>query len=151
MPGRDPFELAETRSFTDCWHQASVSRQSVVVLEVSLANLPQLARELARYRSGLPHVPVFVVGPRFLAEAEVLIREWGAVHVVFSPRALGPMIRICRRQWKRQVVNKDVADPWDKLPWGPTGDPARAQGENMPSWLTQRGPTEKLPTDRQET
>jgi siroheme synthase len=149
MAARTAYTLYETRSWSDCWQQASVSSSSAVVLEATAANLPQLARELVRYRTRLPHVPVIVVGHRSLSASRWLIRELGAVHVVFSSRALGPVVRILQRHWSQHVGGVEEADPWDNLPWGaPAGHPC-ASRQDIPSWLTGGDGQRPRPVDQQ--
>ena len=110
----------------------------MVVLEITTANLEQLAAVLPQYRARLPRVCVAVLGSRRLAAAEWLMRELGAVHVVFSSRALSPLVRIVQRHWSRIALEEPPEDtiPWRQLPWGggecqlPDGRPIAE-----PAWL----------------
>ncbi|MFO7902426.1 MAG: hypothetical protein ACQESR_14270 [Planctomycetota bacterium] len=114
------------------------SPTSVVVLEVSLSNLERLAATLPKYLGELPRARAIVVGERRLAASEWLMRELGAIHVVFSPRTLGPVVRIIRRHMRRVSMAQPSAAvvPWRALPWLKERD--QLEGESPvhePDWL----------------
>ncbi len=130
--------ICETRSLDDCWQQALASRVSVVVLEATTVNLERLAATLPQYRAGLPHTLVVVSARRQLASAEWLLRELGAMHVVFSSRAIEPLVRMIQRHWGRVALTQpqEAAYPWRQLPWQRIGDrlPDSLHGAE-PDWL----------------
>lgn len=132
--------ISETRGLEDCWQQAVASPASVVVLEITSANLEQVAAALPKYRVKLPQARVIVVGSRRLAAAEWLMRELGAVHVVFSSRHLRPLIGILHRHQRRVAAQQRSADtpPWRDLPW-PRADCQWETGSLTaePRWLLQ--------------
>ncbi len=80
--------VGETRYLDDCWRQATASPASLVALEATAANLEPLVISMNRYRVRLPRVRAVVLADRCLAAGEWLLREAGAVHVVFSSRDL---------------------------------------------------------------
>lgn len=152
LPQEFGAQICETRSLHDCWQQAACSPSGLVVLEVTTVNLEQLAVELQKYRAEVPRVPVVVVGSRSLAAVEWLMRELGAVHVVFSVRAMSPLVRIIQRHWDR-IAAEEPADggiPWRQLPWEAnaveTGSDENGQigqggiRSTEPDWLVGDGP-----------
>lgn len=125
--------ICETRSLTDCWRQALAASESIVILELTRANLELCASELLRYRTRLPRVPVLVVGSRDVEAAGPLMRELGAVHTVFSTRDVMPLVRIVQRHWRR-VHDPDAIPPWRQLPWEDASGAGILQ-LNEPEWL----------------
>lgn len=130
--------VRETRTLDACWQEAAANPTSLVVLEVTLSNLERLAATLPKYLGKLPRARAVVVGERRLAAAEWLMRELGAVHVVFSPRAMSPLVRIIRRYMDRVSKQQPSAAivPWRELPWLKEGD--QREGESPvhePDWL----------------
>ena len=131
--------ISETRGLEDCWQQAVASPLSVVILEVTTANLEQLAAALPAYRAKLPGTRVVVVGCRRLAAAEWLMRELGAVHVIFSSRDLKPLIGILRRHRKHVAAARPPKDtpPWRDLPWPRADDRWETETPKAePRWLS---------------
>ncbi len=112
--------LSETRSLDDCWRETRTSPTSIVVMEVTTANLEQLAERLPRFGTEFPRACVSVVGSRQLAATQWLMRELGAVHTVFSSRNLNSLVRIIQRHWSRIAGEDPTGDPfpWPQLPWG---------------------------------
>ncbi len=138
LPRASWSRICETRSIDGCWQQALAAPTSMVVLEATTTNLESLATALPQFRLRLPRACVAVSASRQLASAEWLLRELGAVHVVFSSRAIEPLVRIVGRHWSRVARTQppDDADPWRRLPWGRVGDqlPGMFDGAE-PSWL----------------
>lgn len=136
---RDPdAAVRETRSLDDCWQEATASPASVVVLEVTFSNLERVAATLPNHLKKLPRARAVVVGERRLAATEWLMRELGAVHVLFSPRRMSPLVRIIRRHLHRERMAQPSAPvlPWRELPWLKTNDrPERESPVHEPDWL----------------
>jgi len=131
--------LVETRRWEACWRQARESPGSIVLLELTSWNLELVAAQLVRYRSHLPLVTTVVLGARGMASAEWLVRELGAVHVVFSSRELLPLERLIERHWKRVARHQPAVAvrPWQALPWGPAESQTRGDAvvKREPAWL----------------
>ncbi len=129
----DP-QVYETRYLEDCWQQAAADATCLVALEATFSNLESVVSSLHRFRERLPHVPVLVLAARSLAEGEWLWREAGAVHVVFSPRALRPVISLIRRHLARMLAEHPptLSAAWQRLPWG---DSWNASALPVPDWL----------------
>ncbi len=127
--------LSETRNLDDCWQQAVASPGCFVALAATTVNLEPLVAAIKRLREKLPHVCVAVLAQRSLAEAEWILREAGAVHVVFSSRDLGPLIRLANRHFdRRQAELPQDTRGWEQLPWGGVWEPASAA---QAAWLRQ--------------
>ncbi len=126
--------VGETRHLEDCWRQATASPASIVALEATAANIEPLLVSMTRYRTRLPRARVVVLADRCLTDGEWLLREAGAVHVVFSSRNLGPLVRLMRRHFDRLGVLQPVAltARWEHLPWGGGGG---VQSGSRPAWL----------------
>ena len=123
LPAEKSVALCETRTLDACWAQTLKSPWSLVVLEVTWANVEQIAKELGRYQFRFPRVRTVVVGNRQLAAAEWLMREQGAIFVAFSTRHLTPLRRIFERQCEQFARCHDASEPlaW-RLPWAPAGE-----------------------------
>ena len=114
----DP-RVYETRSLEACWQQAVAYPASLVALEATAANLEPLVGSLQQYRLKLPRVRLVVLGNRQFVDSQWLLREAGAIHVMFSSRAMEPLIRMIRRRWGAvSTVNASAGLPgWMRLPW----------------------------------
>jgi hypothetical protein len=127
--------LYETRHFEDCWQQAVARPASLVALEAIPAHAEALVATLVRYRLALPQLPVLVLASRQMEPWQWFLRELGAVHVVFSPRALGPLVRIVQRHWNR--LDRESTLPrtlvWRRLPWA---EQSGRCPQEEPAWLT---------------
>ena len=100
--------IRETRTGRDCWAEATARPDSLVLREITFRNLEEVATELVRFGERLRQVPVVVAGDRSLAPAEWLLRELGAVHAVFSARALEPVVRILQRHFRERAAEESA-------------------------------------------
>ena len=109
----------ETRHLDDCWKEVVACPASMVAVEVTAANLPHVTTWLRQFSHRFCHAQAVVLGARGLESSEWLLREMGAVHVVFSPRDMTSLIRVVRRhvaghpageRSPRQLV-------WQRMPW----------------------------------
>jgi DNA-binding response OmpR family regulator len=126
---RRPLRLAghrvyETRSGTDCWNEVVASPASLVGVEVTHTNLEVLVPWMIRFAVAFPAARVIVLGSRGLEAREWLLREAGAVHVVFSPRDWPPVVRIVRRHLGAAPGqgDSDRQRVWRCLPWAEFAD-----------------------------
>ncbi len=111
--------VVETRSLDDCWNEVVASSASLVGVEATATNLESLVPWMRRLAAAFPRARVVVLGSRGLEAGEWLLREAGAVHVVFSPRQWQPLVRIAQRHLGA-VSCPDDSDRqriWRRLPW----------------------------------
>jgi hypothetical protein len=92
-----PLRVYESRSLADCRRELEVSPASVVALEVSTANAAALGEWIERASREFPQARFVVIGARDAVEWEWWMREAGAIAAEFSPRRLGPIVRLARR------------------------------------------------------
>ncbi|MBM4088470.1 MAG: hypothetical protein FJ276_03435 [Planctomycetes bacterium] len=118
--GDDMPRLLETRSLDACWREVAANPGSFVVVECLETNLEQVARWLKRLSARFPGARAAVVSERGLQPCEWLLREAGAVHVAFSTRETGPLVRILRRHMAAMPAPDTSLRQqlWDRLPWG---------------------------------
>jgi hypothetical protein len=121
---RRPLRLAghrvyETRNLDDCWNEVVSSPASIVGLEATRANLEALVPWMVRFAAAFPTARVVVLGSRGLEASQWLLREVGAVHVVYSPRDWQPVIRIVQRHLGAAPGqgDSDRQRVWRRLPW----------------------------------
>jgi hypothetical protein len=109
----------ETRSLDDCRRELAVSPASFVAVEVTADNFETLVMWMKRLETDCPRARVAVLGDRHLEAGQWLLREVGAVQVVFSPRELGSIARMVRRHLASLPVVEDSDRQlvWRKLPW----------------------------------
>jgi hypothetical protein len=126
---RRPLQLAghrvyETRSCADCWSEVVASPASLVGVEVTSTNLEAMVPWMMRFAAAFPAARVIVLGSRGLEAREWLLREAGAVHVVFSPRDWQPVVRIARRHLGAAPGpgDSDRQRVWQRLPWPECAD-----------------------------
>jgi hypothetical protein len=126
--------VSETRLLEDCWRQATSNPCSFIALEGTAASVEHVVVALQQYRARRPRVRVAVLADRSLTEAEWLLREAGAVYVVFSSRRLAPLVRLIRRHFDRVGMMPSRVSParWEQLPWGAAGDTVSV---SRPGWL----------------
>ncbi len=118
--------ILQTRSLDACWSEVAARPASLVAVEATTVNLEALLPWLPRLMAGFPRARVVVLGQRALESAEWLLREAGAVHVVFSPRQWQPIVRIAQRHLGAapRPDDTDRRRIWRRLPWadGAGGD-----------------------------
>ncbi len=112
-PALEPnrIRLRETRRLVDCQSEVSEAAASVVLLEWTAARRAELADFVERISRRLPRTWVLALAQRGAAGDEPLAREAGVVHFVSSPRALGSVARLIRRQRDRAIsIENDTQD-----------------------------------------
>jgi hypothetical protein len=116
--------IVETRSLDDCWSEVAASPASLVGVEATNSNLESLVPWMQRLRAAFPRARVVVLGSRGLETGQWVLREAGAVHVVFSPRQWQPVVRIAHRHLGTVPCPDDSARQrvWRRLPWTDAAD-----------------------------
>jgi hypothetical protein len=112
-------QLRETRSLADCLGELTASPASLVVVELSDANLERAVDLVARINRSLPAALVVAVAPRGLEACQWLVREAGAAHFTTSPRDGDILARLAMRHAARGATGSTsfAARIWDALPW----------------------------------
>ncbi len=89
-------------------------------MEVLPQNLVAAAKALGDWSHRFPQARFLVLAARGLEPYELLLREAGALHVVFSPRSLDPLLRLIRRHLARAPQPELTLEEsvWAGLPWG---------------------------------
>jgi DNA-binding NarL/FixJ family response regulator len=117
LPAEMP--LRQTRSLDECLEELGRSPGSLLVLEVSAANLRDVIGLAADLGRRFPHARWVAVTDRANASYEGLLREAGAVHFVVSPRTADILARLAVRHAARvpQPRASLAARIWESLPW----------------------------------
>ena len=115
-----PLTLQEIRSLPQCQRELEASPNSVVAVEVLPHNLVAVAKALSEWSRRFPDARFLALAARGLEPHELLLREAGAIHVIFSPRSLSPLLRLIRRHLARVPQPKLTLENyiWARLPWG---------------------------------
>jgi hypothetical protein len=116
---RQRMPIAETRSLAECGRQLAASSASVAAVEVSAANLENVIKLLPAWAREFPAARFVTVADGELAALEPLLREAGALDVLYLgsdvPRAAQLAIR-------RRALAPAEQLPWrqaiaSRLPW----------------------------------
>ena len=111
--------LCETRSWAACLREVQARTAALVALEI----LPETAEAACQQVASLAHrrgrVRVIAMADRTLRPSEWLLREAGAVHVLYAPdewARLRPLFRRFRDQLppSQKTFREQV---WSNLPW----------------------------------
>jgi hypothetical protein len=115
--------VCETRSIPECWDMLARCPASMVVVELSRANLEPLLARMAIFERECPLSRIAVVADRGFRACEWLFREAGAVHFLTSPRELAPLARAIRRHLDQAPAPQQslAEEIWARLPWGRGG------------------------------
>jgi hypothetical protein len=92
-----PEHISETRSFQACWLELEQHPASLVALEFFPDDLETLLRRMMGLQRRYRRARVVVLGERGSEHCEWVLREAGAVHVLFSPRSLVATARLVKR------------------------------------------------------
>jgi hypothetical protein len=108
----------ETRALADCRDELIENPASFVIVELGSSSGGVL-RFLASISRRFPAARVAVVADRSRADYELLMREAGAVHFVYSPRRIGMLARLaCRHLAQAPSTQHSFAERiWSSLPW----------------------------------
>ena len=122
----------ETRSWAACLREVQARPAALVALEISPENAEAACGRVAHVTQRFPRVRVVLLADRKLRPFEWLLREAGAVEVLFSlgdlPRLQPLLRRFCDQMPSSQTDFRDRI--WSRLPW-----PRHAS----------LGPTDKIP------
>ena len=111
--------LREVRSIMQCTEQLSECPGALVGIAVTAENLALMLDLQLRFALDHPDVALIVLADRGLEAYELLFREGGAAHVVFSPRELAAVIELLERYCTRIVDGPLTPERvWAELPWG---------------------------------
>lgn len=116
----DEVKVSELRGFDPCQRALAELPYSVVAVEVTRRNLSAALTQLVAWRRRFPHAVFLIPADRGLERANLLLREAGAAHVVFSPRNLGPTAALIRRHLAAAPAPAAPLEEtiWQTLPWG---------------------------------
>lgn len=112
--------VCQTRTATQCRQELTASPASVVALELTADNLSTVLTLLVAYARSYPQARFLVLATRGDEPCEALLREAGAVQVVFSAARLASAIGLVRRHVAQapppeRTIRETI---WSRLPWG---------------------------------
>ena len=93
--------VCETRSLDQCWRELDASPASFLAVELTAGNLESLLARLAALGGSHPAAGAMVIASRGAVRYEWLLREAGAVHVLFSPRRAASAVGLATRHLAR--------------------------------------------------
>ncbi len=115
----DPKCLVETRSQQECLEVLADYPYSFVVAEVTLSNITSVYKLFAQIHQLFPHAAVAAAFRPDCRSFEYMLREAGAVHVIFSILSVDSVANMARRHlattpmpelsWQEQIMSQ--------LPW----------------------------------
>lgn len=109
----------ETRHWAECWQELASTPATLLALELRSTNLEETVRGLAESRRCYPRSGAVVLTRREMRDCEWVLREAGALAVVFSPRDLPPLVRLakyfCKQPSASSASFRDWV--WDRIPW----------------------------------
>jgi len=111
--------VCETRSWAACEREIQARGAALVALEVSPESVESACARLAGLTQRLPHTRVILLADRGLKHAEWILREAGAVGVVYALSDL-PRLQPVLRRFREQLPNAtpsfhDLIQ--SRLPW----------------------------------
>jgi hypothetical protein len=111
--------VRQTRWLAECMAELEVAPASMLVLEVSAANLANVLELAVDLDRRFPLARLAVVADRGMESYEWVLREAGAVHFTTSPRTAGDLARIAVRHAAcvPQPPATLAAQVWESLPW----------------------------------
>ncbi len=113
------YRVVETRSLEECWQELSGRPASFVALELVSGNAEAVIRRLLDLGRRFRHAKAVVLAGRGLESYEWVMREAGAIHVLFSSRDLSAAARLVN-QYMQGVSEPAVGfheAVWQELPW----------------------------------
>jgi hypothetical protein len=111
--------VLERRSLAECRRELERSPASFVAVELTSANVAKVAEWIESVCREFPQARIAVLGRREVREYEGAVREAGAIHVTFSPRRVGAVVRLARRRLASAPPEElNFRDRlWKRLPW----------------------------------
>jgi hypothetical protein len=117
LPGHVP--ILETRTVDECHAALAEWPASFVVLELTVAALDRTVRALELWGRQFPQARCTVVAERQLEPVELLLREAGAVHVLFGMRDMQQLSRVAGKHAQKFRRPATLAEEiWQRLPLG---------------------------------
>ena len=112
--------ILEVRSWQQCERQLGEAPYSIVAVEVLPQNLVSLVKAASDWTCRFPHARFLAFVARGLEPHELVLRESGAIHVVYTPRLLFPLLKLIRRHLARVPKAGRTLEQaiWSGLPWG---------------------------------
>ena len=113
--------LCETRTLAECAARLQESPASLVVVEATSENWPQVCRWLSLQTDQFAQMRAVVVGSSSAGAAEAVLRTAGAHHVVDSIAGLGRLTRWISRHIRQVPHSQPSARQWvwARMPWPP--------------------------------
>lgn len=118
----------ECRRFFSGMSSAGNAVRALFVVEFASDQANDVCELLHEHLRRFPRVPRFVVGVPSNVDYEPLYREWGALAMLTSPRALQPLVDVYRRYCELPFIASPAADSEQPqslteqyrttLPWG---------------------------------
>jgi hypothetical protein len=111
--------IYETRSLAECWEELDASPASFLAIELTESNIESLLARLVDLGRRRPAACALVLASRGKEPYEWLLREAGAVHVLFSPRRVTSAVRLATRHLTRAPKEERTLSEsvWARLPW----------------------------------
>jgi len=111
--------IYETRSLAECWEELAASPASFLALELSATDVEPLLTKLMSLGWSHPAARAAVLAPRGQEPYEWVLREAGAVHVVFSPRQAASILRLAKQHLASAPLQERTLREliWASLPW----------------------------------
>jgi len=113
--------IVETRAYSQLASAEAEHPQAMVAIELNAENQQQLLDYIAEREVNCPEAPLVVLTWRGCESWEPLIREAGAVEVLYQLRSAPRLAELfARYQATLPVEETDLlADIWQRLPWSP--------------------------------
>jgi hypothetical protein len=115
-----PLRIVETRGLVACSQELEQNPTSLIALEFVPERLESVLRWLLELREHFRYARAVVIVRQGAREYEWVLREAGAVHVLFPPHAWEPMARLAARHVRQAPVeDADIYQSiWRRLPLG---------------------------------
>ena len=115
-----PLRMREVRTSGECRENLALSPNAIVTIAATQSNLAAVVDLLVELTDRHTGSTLMVLAERSLLPMELLFREAGAIHVVFSPRQLRHVVESAARYTSHFPVEAGAADEvWERLPWRP--------------------------------
>jgi hypothetical protein len=99
--GSRELPLVEVRSLEQAERELLEHPSSIAAVEISAASLVRVATRVAAWRMRFAGAAHLLLADEELVPLDSMLRETGAVHVLFSPRDLHASVRLIRRHLDR--------------------------------------------------
>ena len=115
-----PIPIHEVRSLPHCRRELEAAPYSIVAAEVLPRNLAAVAKAISAWSCDFPQARFIALAARGLEQHDLALREYGAIHVTYSPRALASLLRVIRRHLASEPKVEQTLEEaiWTGLPWG---------------------------------